>query len=123
MPVELTATDLDLAARGMYVTRVIYVEDPAQALPIEEIEGQMWFEAGRAEDPLEVADRVGRPIAILRIGGRDLRTAPSDPRFTFGCPPIVEYKRNPSEKTISEKQISENSASVIPANLSANIRP
>jgi len=96
VPIELTAEDLDLAARGLFVTRVIYVEDPSQALPVGEVDGQMWFEAGEGEDPLEVADRAGRPIAILRLGSRDLGVAPNNPLLTYGSPPITEYGRNPS---------------------------
>ncbi|MGI9457362.1 MAG: hypothetical protein ACR2NU_12430 [Aeoliella sp.] len=96
VPIEFTAEDLDLAARGMYVTRVIYVEDPGQALPVGEVAGQMWFEAGDGEDPLEVADRAGRPIAILRLGGRDLSQGGDSSTLTYGCPPIVEYGRKPS---------------------------
>ena len=34
IPIELTQDELELAARGAFVTRVIYVEDPHQALPI-----------------------------------------------------------------------------------------
>lgn len=93
VPVELTREDLDLAARGMFVTRVIYVEDPSQALPVEEIAGQMWFEVGRGEDPLQVADRLGRPIAILRLGGRDLSQAAGDASLAYGCPPLIDYGR------------------------------
>ena len=96
VPIDITAEDLDLAARGMYVTRVIYVEDPSQALPVDEVDGKTaWYEAGDGEDPLQVADRAGRPIAILRLGGRDLSQS-SDAALTYGCPPLVEYGRNPS---------------------------
>lgn len=95
VPVDITAEELEMAARGMYVTRVIYVEDPSQALPTSEVDGKTtWYEAADGEDPLEVADRAGRPIAILRLGGRDLSHA-SD-RLSYGCPPLVEYGRNPS---------------------------
>ena len=34
IPIELTQDELELAARGAFVTRVIYVEDPDHALPI-----------------------------------------------------------------------------------------
>jgi hypothetical protein len=72
IPIELTAEELDLAAQGLFVTRVIYVEDPNQSLPVrrQESETQPWIEARPGDDPLVVADGLGRPVAILRIGGR-----------------------------------------------------
>jgi hypothetical protein len=71
IPVELTNEELELAARGNFVTRVIYLEDPNQALPTSQKDGeQPWAEAPQGADPLVVADELGRPVAILRIGGR-----------------------------------------------------
>lgn len=97
VPVDITAEELEMAARGMFVTRVIYVEDPNQALPSDQVDGKTtWFEVGEGEDPLEVADLAGRPIAILRLGGRDLTQAAGQGFATYGCPPIVEYQRKPS---------------------------
>lgn len=72
IPIELTQDELEMAAHGMFVTRVIYVEDPSLALPISKTKDgeQPWMEARRGDDPLVVADGLGRPVAILRIGGR-----------------------------------------------------
>src|SRR5262249_33693807 len=69
IPIELTQEELDLAAGGAFVTRVIYVEDPQHALPVARRpkDEQPWMEAPAGEDPLVTADRNGRPIAILRI--------------------------------------------------------
>ncbi len=72
IPIELTQEELELAARGAFVTRVIYIEDPQHALPIarKANDEQPWIEAPAGEDPLVTADRAGRPVAILRIGSR-----------------------------------------------------
>ena len=72
IPIELTQDELELAAGGAFVTRVIYVEDPLHALPVaRHAKGeQPWIEAPAGEDPLVTADRNGRPVAILRIGSR-----------------------------------------------------
>ncbi|MEO1497795.1 MAG: hypothetical protein AAFV43_11655 [Planctomycetota bacterium] len=70
VPVQLTQQDLLVAAQGGLVTRVVYVEDPKTALPVAEGDTQQWFEARPGDDPLELADELGRPIAILRIGSR-----------------------------------------------------
>ncbi len=95
VPVELTKEDLQLAAQGSFVTRVIYVEDPAQALPIEQKDGVNWFEAQQGEDPLVTADTLGRPIAILRIGARRPPEMSPDGVFSYGCPPIELYDNLP----------------------------
>ncbi len=93
IPVELSDADLKLALAGKFVTRVIYLEDPRDALPVrEDPNHQNWFEAAPGQDPLAVADSLGRPVAILRLGGRlpDSGAGP-DPQFFFGCPPFVDY--------------------------------
>jgi hypothetical protein len=91
IPIELTEEDLKLALAGKFVTRVIYVEDPRQALPVrEDLQSQNWFEASPGQDPLAIADVYGRPVAILRLGARlpDNRETP-DPSFFYGSPPFV----------------------------------
>jgi hypothetical protein len=86
IPVELTQEELELAAQNMFVTRVIYIEDPSIALPVRQKSNdeQRWMEARRGEDPLVVADSLGRPVAILRIGGRVPNEATSSDST---CPP------------------------------------
>lgn len=95
IPIELTQEELELALRGAFVTRVIYVEDPNLAAPVARKAGdeQPWFEAPAGQDPLVIADGLGRPIAILRIGGR----TPADgsdgcgDSFNYGTPPIEMF--------------------------------
>ena len=91
--VQLTAEDLREALDGKFVTRVIYLEDPQWAVPYQEPpEGQNWFDVGPGKDPLAIADGLGRPVAILRLGARlpgDGGVPAMD--FLFGCPPLVKY--------------------------------
>jgi hypothetical protein len=89
IPIELTADELKMAADGMFVTRVIYLENPNQALPVNEPKDeQQWVEAPRGADPLVVADEMGRPMAILRIGAR----YPTPTSTTFdACPPPLQH--------------------------------
>jgi hypothetical protein len=86
IPIDLTLEELDHAANGRFVTRVIYLEDPRRALAVrEDPDQQRYFEVPSDQDPLEVADRIGRPVAILRCSpagakrcagsGRPVRTA------------------------------------------------
>src|SRR5438132_10849574 len=71
IPVVLAENDLELALAGKFVTRVIYIEDPRNALPVAQEPGkQEWFDARPGEDPLQVADVLGRPADNVRISGR-----------------------------------------------------
>ncbi len=91
VPIELTFEDLDLAISGRFVTRIIYLEDPKQALPVaSDPRHQTWFEVQPHQDPLAVADRLGRPMAILRIGGR-VPTDPEQPggEFMYHSPALL----------------------------------
>ena len=88
IPVELTADDLGHALAGRFVTRVVYVEDPRRALAARDLPEQRYFDAMGHEDPLLVANGLGRPVAILRIGSlAPGRNGPSS-EFLFGSPPV-----------------------------------
>lgn len=93
IPIELTEEDLRLALSGHFVTRVIYVEDPCIALAaVGDPDHPSWFDAGPGVDPLVESKHWGRPVAILRLGGRlpdDTRGPDMD--FLAGCPPIALY--------------------------------
>ena len=93
IPIDLTLEELELAASGAFVTRVIYVEDPHQALPVNQYRDpdQPWFEAAPGDDPLVAADRFGRPVAILRFGGRVPSAAGEPGGWPQGVPPLVMY--------------------------------
>lgn len=91
IPINLELDDLLDALAGRLVTRVIYLEDPTSAIPVA-----MTPEATRAldipahQDPLHVADTLGKPVAIVRLGS----LAPPSldallPQFFFGYPPWV----------------------------------
>jgi hypothetical protein len=104
IPIELTQEDLKLALDGKFVTRVVYLEDPLNALPVRaNRQSQDWFEATPGQDPLAVADALGRPVAILRMGGRvpDMSESP-DPNFFFGCPPYKCFPSEPQKAVVKE---------------------
>lgn len=87
VPVQITRQELDLALAGKYVTRVIYVENPRGALPHHvDRHSQPYFEVRPEADPLQVADQLGRPIAILRIGSRVPGAAGPSDAFLYGSP-------------------------------------
>lgn len=92
VPIELTREELVLAAEGRFITRIIYLEDPRLAPAIaREKEEQPWFEARPGADPLVTADHLGRPMAILRLGGRVPGNNRPNAAFLYGAPQAVIY--------------------------------
>jgi hypothetical protein len=90
--IELTQEELEMAIDGKFVTRVIYLEDPEAALPqAQGRHDQPVFEAADGENPLDVADSLGRPMAILRLGGRVPDANGPDERFLFGSPALLKW--------------------------------
>ncbi len=88
-----------MALEGKFVTRVIYLEDPLTALPVaEDPHEQSYFEVAAHDNPLEVADRLGRPMAILRLGGRLPEAEGPDAAFLFGSPPWVRFHQPAVER-------------------------
>ncbi len=98
IPIELTQEELEMALDGKFVTRVIYLEEPEAALPVaEKPNEQSNFEAGEGENPLEVADNLGRPMAILRMGARVPDATGPDEKFLFGSPPLAKFRPTQSQ--------------------------
>lgn len=94
VPVDLTLEELKLAIEGKFVTRVIYLEPPDGAHPYQKDPGyQKYFDVRAGDDPLEIADRLGRPMAILRIGGRLPEPEGPSASFLFHSPPLFFYQQ------------------------------
>jgi len=91
IPVEITEEELALAIEGKFVTRVIYLEDPDAALPVREGQHQEYFEARPGDNPLDLADMLGRPMAILRMGGRVPDAEGPDAAFLYGSPVLFKF--------------------------------
>jgi hypothetical protein len=126
VPVELTQEELEMALDGRYVTRVIYLEEPTDALPVAQSpEDQSYFEAGDGDNPLDVADALGRPMAILRMGARVPDAAGPDAKFLYGSPPIMKWKPpggEPSGSVEFEPFAQVKRTGVIPASATARRR-
>lgn len=102
IPINLETIDLTDALEGRLVTRVIYLEDPQSALPIAESpDTARSFNVMTLQDPLQVADQLGRPVAILRIGSMSPPSEPSLlPQFFFGDPPWLAISTPRSEAMV-----------------------
>ena len=103
IPIELSPADLQLAAAGKYVVRVIYVEDPDDPFPYGEadptqdqsdVQEQRYFEVPPGEDPYSVAAGLGRPVAILRIGNRAPTIDGDNFEFSFGSQPMQHFSHS-----------------------------
>ncbi len=108
--------DLKLAADGKFVTRVVYVEDPKKALPVIEpaLKRQGFIDIGNGGDPLAVADSLGRPVAIIRIGGRAPTASEGalTDEFLFGSPSFINYNQSipQARQSVSSMPVQANSA-------------
>ncbi|MCL2743344.1 MAG: hypothetical protein FWE67_05790 [Planctomycetaceae bacterium] len=88
IPIEIPFEDIEAVLDGKYVTRVIYLEKPDEALPIRG-DVMLPFMDIKSGDPIETAAGIGRPVAILRIGGRIPNFAGGNMSFFHGSPPWV----------------------------------
>jgi hypothetical protein len=94
IPVHFTLEELELALSGRMVTRVIYLEDPQSALPVRDTpDQQRYYEVRADEDPLKAADRLGRPVAIMRMGSRTPEIDSQTQRFLYACPPLQKLAK------------------------------
>lgn len=103
--IQLDQEDLDSALAGKMVTRVIYLEDPETAVPMQQTrETNRPIEVAEYQDALAVADRLGRPVAIVRIGSLAPPRAPAlMPGFFFGFPtwaPIQSEQQNATKSSL-----------------------
>lgn len=91
IPIVFEQDDLVDALAGRMVTRVIYLEDPTAAVPLEQTpETSRALDIPADQDPLGVADSLGRAVAIVRLGSVAPPTQPALlPQFFFGFPPWV----------------------------------
>ncbi len=89
IPIQIAQEDLEQALAGKMVIRVVYVENPNEAFPeSDDPNYQRYFDVLPDEDPLQVADELGRPIAIVRLGSRKPSVAGTDHQFLFNSPPV-----------------------------------
>lgn len=95
IPIEISQEDIELALDGKFVTRVVYLESPNNALPIR---GDVASPITNivSGDPIHVASELGQPIAIVRIGGRIPQFIGGDLSFFLGCPPWQAFNKTPA---------------------------
>ncbi len=70
IPIVLSAADLKEAIDGRMVTRVIYLEDPKFASQLDRLRAEVPQTIAPTDNALQEAGKLGRPMVIVRIGGR-----------------------------------------------------
>jgi len=105
IPIAIDPEDLERALEGELVTRVVYLEDSEYAEPVQDgPKTQRVHDIGLGEDALSVADQMGRPVAILRIGSRvPTNDLALEPEFLFGSPPWLAIKSIPNKAEMVEQ--------------------
>ena len=104
IPLPITAEEIRHALDGRLVTKVIHLEQPQRALPLDEEDTLATVWRDHHENLLSEADLRGRPILIIRIGGRLPDAHTPDPRF-FGTGAAVTLPaKQPAAKPPTAKQ-------------------
>ena len=89
LPISVTRQEAELAAEGVLVTKVIYLEDPLTA-PVTEYEGPLRrTDLPPNADALTDAGARGRVIAIVRLGGRTPEGGLIEPAFYGTGGPVL----------------------------------
>ncbi len=104
-PIEFTLTkeELDWAMDERLVTKVIYLEQPQRVPPMQVNEPRATQTLAPAQNALAVADDLGRPMAIIRLGGRTPDARGMDPQFFGPGGPVQLPQPQQVEQTQSNK--------------------
>ena len=103
IPVVLTSEEIAMALEGRLVTKVIYLEQPDRAAPVRNTNAARNRLTDPRENLLAVADEAGRPMVIVRVGGRlpDAGAAESG-FFGFGEPVQILERPASAREAASE---------------------
>lgn len=110
IPIVLEQDDLLRALNGGMVTRVVYLEDSQVASPSADLPGeQRVTEVIGNDNALQIADQLGRPMAIVRIGSRvpaDLHADLSG--FLYNSPPWMPLPPVPTQQGLVDAGLAPN---------------
>ncbi len=90
IPIQITTEDIEAALSGNLVTRVVYLEQPQLAAPYPLDKSTSTTQLMKADNAMTEADRRGRPLVIVRIGGRMPSAHGEHPSFFGTGGPIAE---------------------------------
>jgi hypothetical protein len=121
VPLEITAADVEAASQNRMVTKVIYLEQPDLAIPEPQENGLHTIDFAASANLMKVADERGRPVAIIRIGGRTPDARNPDPAFfsTNGAVIVTEIPGKASTKVPSSASRSPSAPKATEASVAA----
>jgi hypothetical protein len=89
IPIPFTMEEIDRALDGAFVSKIIYLEDPRLTnLGLPDGSAPTEYLAPKL-NLLEMADRRGRPVALVRLGGRVPDAANPEPGFFGSGAPVA----------------------------------
>lgn len=86
IPIQVTAEEIETVMQDRMVTKVVYLEQPDIAFPVVQEGGARIENLPPTSNLIEAADRRGRPMAIVRIGGRIPSANATTDEFFSGSP-------------------------------------
>ena len=99
--VVIDPADVENALKGQLVNKVIYLENPKTALPYRQsYNDQPFFDVPGSADPYEVAESMGRPMAILRIGSRHPLPTSHNGGFAFHSPAVEFFNFDTTQQQL-----------------------
>jgi hypothetical protein len=101
IPLPFTEEEIETALEDRLVTKVIYLEEPRWAVPREVGQTVKVADLRPATNLLQAADRRGRPMAVIRLGGRTPDAEPGgDSHFYGDLAPVVTQNGRSSLEAI-----------------------
>ena len=88
VPLHITNEEIELAISGRLVTRVVYLEQPNLAAPVDAQSPEEIRTVEPSVNLFKEADIVGRPMLIMRLGSRTPSPHGFDRGFYGSMPPI-----------------------------------
>jgi len=114
VPIQITEEEIEHALQGRMVTKVVFLEQPQMAEPRELRDEIAIVSVPTSVNLLAEADRVGRPVLIIRIGGRQPNPHGEEASFYGTGAPFLVAKQNKQTKhsQVSGRQTNHGSANI-----------
>ncbi|MEZ6093901.1 MAG: hypothetical protein R3C03_06635 [Pirellulaceae bacterium] len=97
--VVLTEADLRAASSGRLIVKVVYLENPDTAMPYRQTaDDQPFIYISETEDALRTAERLGRPMAVVRLGSRVPNADEMNAAYQFSGIPLTLFPEKMSDE-------------------------